>query len=64
MLYIINTLLEKIMARNDQQVNVRMPHEIVDELKEQAIKHRRSFTSQLNVIVEDWLRNQKQGAKA
>lgn len=52
------------MARNDQQVNVRMPHEIVDELKEQAIKHRRSFTSQLNVIVEDWLRNQKQGAKA
>lgn len=53
------------MARNDQQVNVRMPHEIVDELKIQAVKHRRSLTSQLNVIVEEWLKSQKQeSAKA
>lgn len=48
------------MAKNDQQVNVRMPHEIVDELKIQAIKNRRSLTSQLNVIVEEWLRKQKE----
>lgn len=52
------------MARNDQQVNVRMPHETVDELKVQAVKNRRSLTSQLNVIVEEWIRNQKESAKA
>ena len=52
------------MARNDQQVNVRMPHEMVDELKVQAVKNRRSLTSQLNVIVEEWIRNQKESAKA
>ena len=47
------------MARNDQQVNVRMPHEIVEELKIQAVKNRRSMTAQLNHIVEEWLRDQK-----
>ncbi len=47
------------MARNDQQVNVRMPQEMVDELKIQAIKNRRSLTAQLNKIVEEWLRDQK-----
>lgn len=52
------------MARNDQQVNVRMPHETVDELKVQAVKNRRSLTSQLNVIVEEWIKNQKESAKA
>jgi hypothetical protein len=49
-----------VMARNDQQVNVRMPHEIVNELKDYAIKYRRSLTSQLNVIVEEWLKSQKE----
>lgn len=52
------------MVRNDQQVNVRMPHELVDELKIQAIKHRRSMTAQLNAIVEEWIKNQKESAKA
>ena len=52
------------MARNDQQVNVRMPQEIVEELKIQAIKNRRSLTAQLNKIVEDWLREQKQQESA
>ncbi|AZN67006.1 Arc family DNA-binding protein [Acinetobacter haemolyticus] len=52
------------MARYDQQVNVRMPHETVDELKIQAVKNRRSLTSQINVIVEEWLRNNKESAKA
>ena len=51
------------MARCDIQVNVRMPHEIVDELKLQAIKNRRSLTSQLNVIVEEWLRKQQEEIK-
>ncbi|UIZ56281.1 Arc family DNA-binding protein [Acinetobacter sp. SCLZS86] len=52
------------MVRNDQQVNVRMPQEIVEELKIQAIKNRRSLTAQLNKIVEDWLREQKQQESA
>lgn len=54
------------MARNDQQVNVRMPQEIVEELKIQAIKNRRSLTAQLNKIVEEWLKQQhkQENAKA
>lgn len=48
------------MTRCDQQVNVRMPHEFVDELKIQATKNRRSLTAQLNHIVEEWLRKQKE----
>lgn len=53
------------MARNDMQVNFRMPHEIVDELKAQAKQERRSVTAQLNMIVEEWLKQkQKESAKA
>lgn len=52
------------MARNDTQVNVRMPHEIVDELKNRAAKNRRSMTAQLNVIIEEWLKQNQESAKA
>lgn len=53
------------MARSDTQVNVRMPHELVEELKNRAAENRRSMTAQLNVIVEEWLKqNQKESAKA
>ncbi len=52
------------MARYDKQVNFRMSHETVDELKIQAIKHRRSMTAQLNAIVEEWLKNQEQKESA
>ena len=52
------------MARNDTQVNIRMPHEIVEELKQAAVESRRSMTAQLNVIIEEWLKNQKENAKA
>ncbi|QHH95412.1 Arc family DNA-binding protein [Acinetobacter gyllenbergii] len=48
------------MARNDQQVNVRIPHETIDELKCYAVKNRRSLTAQLNLIIEDWLKSQKE----
>lgn len=41
-----------------------MPHDLADELKVQATKNRRSFTSQLNIIVEEWIRNQNQSAQA
>ena len=54
------------MARHDKQVNFRMSHETVDELKIQAAKNRRSVTAQLNAIVESWVNSQKakEGAKA
>lgn len=52
------------MARNDQQVNVRMPQELVDVLKIQAVKNRRSMTAQLNAIVEEWLKQNQESAKA
>lgn len=53
------------MARSDMQVNFRMPHEIVLELKAHAKQERRSVTSQLNMIVEEWLKQkQKESAKA
>lgn len=52
------------MRKNDTQVNVRMPHDLVDELKGEAAKHRRSMTAQLNMIIEEWLKTQKESAKA
>lgn len=64
MLYSISALLEVEMARNDTQVNVRMPHEIVGELKQAAVNNRRSMTAQLNIIIEEWLKNQNENAKA
>ena len=55
----------KKMARSDMQVNFRMPHEIVEELKAHAKQERRSVTSQLNMIVEEWIKQkQKESAKA
>lgn len=53
------------MARHDKQVNVRMAHETIDELKKAALDNRRSLTAQLNIIVEDWLKQkQQESAKA
>ena len=52
------------MSRHDKQVNVRMAHESVEGLKEAAKTNRRSVTAQLNLIIEEWLKNQKESAKA
>jgi predicted HicB family RNase H-like nuclease len=41
------------MARYDFQLNVRVPHELVDWLKKQAAKNRRSLTAELNQILDD-----------
>lgn len=48
------------------QVNFRMPHENVANLKAEASKERRSVTAQINIIIEEWFRekNQKESAKA
>lgn len=47
------------MARQDKQVNVRMPQKLVDELKRNADENKRSVTAHLNFIVEEWLKQQK-----
>lgn len=51
------------MARHDKQLNVRMAHETIDELKKVAIENRRSLTAQLNIIVEEWLKYRIKGVK-
>ena len=57
--------LEVLMARYDKQVNVRMAHETIDEIKEEAKKNRQSFTAQLNDIAEEWLKQKQiESAKA
>lgn len=43
------------MLQANKQLNVRMPHTIINELKRAAIDNRRSLTAQLNTIVEEWL---------
>lgn len=52
------------MARQDPQVNFRITEEILDGLKDAAKSNRRSVTAQLNLIIEEWLKNQKESAKA
>lgn len=53
------------MARHDKQLNVRMAHETINELKKLALANRRSLTAQLNVIVEDYIKlKQEENAKA
>ena len=52
------------MAKQDKQLNVRMAHETIDELKKAALDNRRSLTAQLNTIVEEWLKQKQESAKA
>lgn len=52
------------MTRYDKQLNVRMAHETIDELKKAAAENRRSLTAQLNTIVEEWLKQKQESAKA
>ncbi len=44
------------MARNDKQVNFRMANENIEGLKKHSAQNRRSITAQLNLIVEEWLK--------
>ncbi len=50
--------------RNDKQMNVRVALETAEGLKDAAKSNRRSVTAQLNLIIEEWLKNQKESAKA
>lgn len=54
------------MARDDQQMNFRIPSELKDWLVRQAEKSRRTLTAELIVAIEEYrARNQQQeGADA
>lgn len=52
------------MARSDKQVNFRMAHENIEGLKKHSTKNRRTITAQLNLIVEEWLKQQEEKQNA
>ncbi|NAR84989.1 Arc family DNA-binding protein [Acinetobacter haemolyticus] len=54
------------MARQDPQVNVRIPEKTLERFKEETQKDRRTITAQLNMIIEEWLekRENQNEAKA
>lgn len=64
MLYSTSSILEVKMARHDKQVNFRMAHENIEGLKKHSTENRRSITAQLNLIVEEWLKQQEEKRNA
>lgn len=50
------------MARHDKQCNFRIANESVEWLKEQAIKNRRTLTTQLNWLIEQAKEKEQQHA--
>ena len=65
MLVIANNEMELNMARQDPQVNVRIPEKTLERFKIETIKDRRTITAQLNMIIEEWLeKREKESAKA
>ena len=53
------------MARNDPQVNIRIPEKTLERFKEETQKERRTVTAQLNMIIEEWLeKREHQSVKA
>lgn len=58
--------MESKMARQDPQVNVRIPEKTLERFKEETQKDRRTITAQLNMIIEEWLekRENQNEAKA
>jgi len=49
------------MSRKDRQLNIRIPHKLIEELKKNAEANKRSMTAQLSFIIEQWLKNQPNG---
>ncbi|KAF0628405.1 Arc family DNA-binding protein [Acinetobacter baumannii] len=48
------------MARHDPQMNVRIPENLLNEVKKEAGDQRRTMTAQINLIIEEWLDSKKQ----
>lgn len=43
------------------QVNLRLPEEVIKQLKEEAKKQKRSLNNLLEVIIDEYLQKQKSG---
>ena len=41
------------------QVNLRLPEEVIEELKKEAKKQKRSLNNLLEVIIDEYLQKQK-----
>ena len=54
-IYITVICLDEEMARQDPQVNFRIPEETLERLKIETVKDRRTQTAQLVLIIEEWL---------
>jgi hypothetical protein len=55
MLFSITCYKDYEMARQDPQVNVRIPEKTLERFKEETQKERRTITAQMNMIIEEWL---------
>lgn len=55
MLSYITCYKESQMARQDPQVNFRIPEETLERFKIETVKDRRTQTAQLVLIIEEWL---------
>lgn len=54
-IYITVIYLDREMARQDPQVNFRIPEETLERFKIETVKVRRTQTAQLVLIIEEWL---------
>ena len=44
---------------NKIQVNLRLPEDVIKQLKEEAAKQKRSINNLLEVIIDEYLQNKK-----
>lgn len=51
------------MSKSNPQVNFRVPKDLLEKLKSEAVNSRRTQTAQLALIIEEWF-NSKESAKA
>lgn len=42
------------------QVNLRLPEEVIKEIKAEAVKQKRSMNNLLEVIIDEYLKKQKE----
>lgn len=54
-IYITVIYMGEEMARQDPQVNFRIPEETLERFKIETVKDRRTQTAQLVLIIEEWL---------
>lgn len=46
------------------QVNLRLPDEVIKQLKEEAVRQKRSLNNLLEVIIDEYLQKRKQDSQS